>query len=283
MKLRHPSQAGMFYAGTAQALRAQIEECFTHRLGPGKLPKVTERKLQTIVGLVCPHAGYMYSGPVAAHAYYNLAADGKPDTIVLFGPNHLGHGSALALMMEGVWRTPLGDVEIDTATANLILKESSIIDVDDSAHAYEHSIEVQLPFLQHLYGSAFRFVPICFLMQDLQSSREVGTAVAKALADKNALVIASTDMTHYEPQKTAEQKDKAAIEAALKLDAERLYSTVETRHISMCGYGPVVAAITASKLLSATKARLLCYKTSGDITGDFSSVVGYASVSFARA
>lgn len=273
----------MFYAGTAQALRAQIEECFTHRLGPGKLPKVTERKLQTIVGLVCPHAGYMYSGPVAAHAYYNLAADGKPDTIVLFGPNHLGHGSALALMMEGVWRTPLGDVEIDTATANLILKESSIIDVDDSAHAYEHSIEVQLPFLQHLYGSAFRFVPICFLMQDLQSSREVGTAVAKALADKNALVIASTDMTHYEPQKTAEQKDKAAIEAALKLDAERLYSTVEARHISMCGYGPVVAAITASKLLSATKARLLCYKTSGDITGDFSSVVGYASVSFARA
>ncbi len=282
MKLRRPSQAGMFYAGTAQALRAQIEECFTHRLGPGKLPKVAERKLQNIVGLVCPHAGYMYSGPVAAHAYYNLAADGKPDIVVLFGPNHTGHGSALALMRDGVWRTPLGDVEIDTVAANLILKESSIIDVDDSAHAYEHSIEVQLPFLQYLYGSAFKFVPICFLMQDLQSSREVGTAVAKALADKNALVIASTDMTHYEPQKTAEQKDKAAIEAALKLDAERLYSTVEARHISMCGYGPTIAAITAAKALNAKEAELLCYKTSGDVTGDYFSVVGYASIAFIK-
>ncbi|MFQ6073638.1 MAG: AmmeMemoRadiSam system protein B [Candidatus Bathyarchaeia archaeon] len=282
MKLRHPSQAGMFYAGTTQALRAQIEECFTHRLGPGKLPKVAERNLRAIVGLVCPHAGYMYSGPVAAHAYYHLAADGKPDVVVLFGPNHTGRGSALALMRDGVWRTPLGDLEIDTVTANLILKESGVIDVDDSAHAFEHSIEVQLPFLQYLYGSAFRFVPICFLMQDLQTSREVGTAVAKALADKNALVIASTDMTHYEPQKTAEQKDKAAIEAALKLDAERLYSTVEARHVTMCGCGPTVAAITAAKALNAREARLLCYKTSGDITGDYSSVVGYASMMFTK-
>lgn len=282
MKLRRPSQAGMFYAGTAQALRAQIEGCFTHKLGPGKLPKVMERKLQTIVGLVCPHAGYMYSGPVAAHAYYNLAADGKPDVVVLFGPNHTGRGSALAMMMEGVWRTPLGDVEIDTSIANLILKESGIIDADDSAHAFEHSIEVQLPFLQYLYGSTFKFVPICFLMQDLQSCREVGTAVAKALADKNALVIASTDMTHYEPQKTAEQKDKAALEAALNLDAESLYSTVEARHISMCGCGPTVAAITAAKALNAKKAELLCYKTSGDITGDYFSVVGYASLMFTK-
>jgi len=272
----------MFYAGTAQALRAQIEECFTHKLGPGKLPKVAERKLQAIVGLVCPHAGYMYSGPVAAHAYYNLAADGKPDSVVLFGPNHLGRGSALALMRDGVWRTPLGDVEIDTVTANLILKESSIIDVDDSAHAYEHSIEVQLPFLQYLYGSAFKFVPICFLMQDLESSREVGRAVAKALSGKNGLVIASTDMTHYEPHERAERKDRMATNAVMKMDEKLYYSTVETHSISTCGYGPVVAAITASKLLSAKKARLLCYKTSGDITGDFSSVVGYASISFTR-
>jgi len=282
VKLRHPSQAGMFYAGTAQTLRAQIEECFTHRLGPGKLPKVAERKLQNTVGLVCPHAGYMYSGPIAAHGYYNLATDGIPDTAVLLGPNHLGHGSALALMRDGIWRTPLGDVEIDTETANLILKESNIIDVDDSAHTSEHSIEVQLPFLQYLYGSAFKFVPICFFMQDLQSSREVGTAVAKALAGKNALVIASTDMTHYEPQKTAEQKDKAAIEAALELDAERLYSTVEDRRITMCGYGPTIAAITAAKALNAKEAKLLCYKTSGDVTGDYFSVVGYASITLIK-
>lgn len=282
MKVRHPSQAGMFYAGTSQALKAQIEGCFTHKLGPGELPKVADKDLQSVVGLVSPHAGYMYSGPVAAHAYYHLAMDGKPDVVVIFGPNHYGLGSVLATMKEGIWRTPLGDVEIDARTADEILHESRIIDVDDSAHAREHSIEVQLPFLQYLYGSAFRFVPVCFLMQDLESCREVGQAVAKALSGKNALVVASTDMTHYEPKERAERNDKMAINAVLKLEEEQFHSTIESRYISACGYGPVVAAMTAAKALGARKAQLLCYKTSGDVTGDFSSVVGYASVSFKK-
>jgi len=282
LKVRHPAVAGSWYAGTSQALRTQLEGCFTHLLGPGKLPIVADKKLRKIVGLVCPHAGYMYSGPVAAHAYYQLAMDGKPDVIVIFSPNHTGRGSALALMNDGVWRTPMGDVEIDAETANQILHESRIIDVDEAAHAFEHSIELQLPFLQYLYGSTFKFVPICFLMQDLESSREVGRATAKALADKNALVIASTDMTHYEPQERAERKDKTAISAALKLDEEQYYSTVESYGISTCGYGPVIAAITAAKLLGAEKAQLLCYKTSGDVTGDFSAVVGYASILFMK-
>jgi AmmeMemoRadiSam system protein B len=272
----------MFYAGTATALKTQIKKCFTHRLGPGKTPKVLEKGLRSIVGLVCPHAGYMYSGPVAAHSYYNLAMDGKPNVAVILGPNHTGRGSALALMDEGAWLTPLGQAEIDAETAKRIMRESNIIDIDDSAHRFEHSIEVQLPFLQYLYGEKLKFVPICFLMQDLESSRSVGEAVGKALSGKNALVIASTDMTHYEPQKRAEQKDKLAINAALKMDEELYYSTVESKGISTCGYGPVVAAITASRLLNAKRARLLCYKTSGNITGDFSSVVGYASMSFMR-
>jgi len=282
LKIRRPTQAGMFYAGSQQSLKAQIEECFKHELGPGALPKVAEKNLQRIVGLVSPHAGYMYSGPVAAHGYHRLAEEGKPDVVVLFGPNHTGSGSALAVMREGVWRTPLGDVEIDTPTVDSILRVSGIIDVDDSAHAFEHSIEVQLPFLQFLYGSAFKFVPICFLMQDLESSREVGSAVAKALEDKNAAVIASTDMTHYEPQRMAEKKDKAAIETMLKLDEEGLYSTIEAQRISMCGYGPTIAAITAAKALGAKKAELLCYKTSGDVVGDYSAVVGYASLMFTK-
>lgn len=282
MKIRHPCQAGAFYAGTAQSLKAQIEGCFTHRFGPGKLPKVMEDGLRNVVGLVCPHAGYMYSGPVAAHAYYNLAVDGKPDVVVIFGPNHTGRGSALALMSEGVWRTPLGDVEIDTLTAKQIVDESRIVDVDDSAHTFEHSIEVQLPFLQYLYGSTFKFVPICFLMQDLKSSREVGRAVAKALSGKNGLIIASTDMTHYEPHERAQRKDKMAIDAVAKMDEELYYSTVESQNISTCGYGPTVAVITAAKLLGAKRAQLLCYKTSGDVVGDFSSVVGYASMSFTK-
>ena len=282
MKIRRPTQAGAFYAGSQQSLREQIESCFKHELGPGSVPKVANKKLQNVAGLVCPHAGYMYSGPIAAHGYSRLAQDGKPDTVIILGPNHTGNGSALAAMREGVWSTPLGDVEVDTATADLITKASSIIDVDDSAHAFEHSIEVQLPFLQYLYGSNFKFVPICFLMQDLESSREVGSAIAKALVDKNAVIIASTDMTHYEPQRSAEKKDKAAIEAVLKLDETQLYSTVEGFSISMCGPGPTMALITAAKALGAKKAELLCHKTSGDITGDYSAVVGYASIAFMR-
>jgi AmmeMemoRadiSam system protein B len=282
LRIRRPTQAGAFYAGSQRSLKAQIEDCFKNELGPHKLPKVADRKLQKIIALICPHAGYMYSGPVAAHGYHRLAEDGKPDVVVLFGPNHTGAGSALAIMKEGVWQTPLGEVEIDSSTASSILSVSNLIDVDDYAHAFEHSIEVQLPFLQFLYGSTFKFVPICFLIQDLHSSRDVGLAVAKALEGKNAVVIASTDMTHYEPQGSAEKKDKAAIETLLKLDEAQFYSTVENRKISMCGYGPTVAALTAAKALGAKMSQLLCYKTSGDITGDFSAVVGYASIAFMK-
>jgi len=224
----------------------------------------------------------MYSGPLAAHGYHRLAEDGKPDIIVILGPNHTGSGSALAVMREGVWSTPLGEVKIDTATADAITRGSNIIDVDDSAHSFEHSIEVQLPFLQFLYGSSFKFVPICFLMQDLESSKEVGLAVAKAIAGKNAVVIASTDMTHYEPQRSAEKKDKAAIEAVLKMDEAKLYSTVEGFSISMCGFAPTMALMVTAKALGAKKAELLCYKTSGDVTQDYSAVVGYASIAFIK-
>jgi len=283
LKIRSPAVAGSWYAGTPNSLRKQIEELFTHRLGPQSLPQIVKEGPRNLVGLVVPHAGYMASGPVAAHAYYSLAKDGKPDVIVIFGPNHTGRGSALSIMNEGVWRTPLGDVEIDTETANQILQASNIVDVDEMAHAYEHSIELQLPFLQYLYGSDFKFVPVCFMMQDLKSSREVGKATAKALKGKNALVIASSDMTHDEPQETAEKKDGLAIEAAIKMDEELYYSTVESYAISTCGYGPTIATITAAKELGAKKAQLLCYKTSGDIFGDYHSrIVGYASIAFTK-
>lgn len=282
MKVRRPCQAGMFYAGTAESLKAQIEECFMHKLGPGKVPKVAERGSRGLVGFVSPHAGYVYSGPVAAHGYYNMAVDGKPEIVIILGPNHTGQGSAISIMKEGVWRTPFGDVQIDTLIADQIMRGSKVVDVDDSAHIFEHSVEVQLPFLQYLYGSAFRFVPICFLMQDFESSREVGQATAKALVGKNAVIIASSDMTHYEPQKSAEKKDKLALEAVEKMDESQFYSIVETHGISACGYGPIVALITAAKILGAKNSRLLCYATSGNVTGDFSAVVGYASVAFSK-
>ncbi len=246
------------------------------------MPKVAETGPRVIVGLVCPHAGYMYSGPVAANAYYCLALDGAVDLFVVLGPNHHGVGSGVAIMKSGVWRTPLGDVEVDTEVATEIVSKSGMVDVDDSAHVYEHSLEVQLPFLQYVYGASFKFVPICFLMQDLETCKEVGQALAEALKDKNAVIIASTDMTHYEPQKRAAEKDGKAIDAMLKMDEELLYSTIESHNISMCGYGPVIALLTAAKAMGASKVELLRYATSGDVAGDKSAVVGYAALALTR-
>jgi len=282
VKVRRPCQAGAFYEGTAESLKRQIENCFLHELGPGKIPEVAKAGPRKVVGLVCPHAGYMFSGPVAAHSYYQLALDGKPDVVVVFGPNHSGYGSALAVMDEGVWRTPFGDVEVDGETAHQIVRESRIVDVDDSAHRLEHSIEVQLPFLQYLYGAQFKIVPICFLMQDLPSARDVGKAVAKVLAEKNAVIIASSDMTHYEPQERAAKNDRLVLEAVEAMDEAKVYSVIESHRVSACGYGPIAALITAAKILGAKEAKLLCYKTSGDIIGDYSSVVGYAAVCFTK-
>jgi AmmeMemoRadiSam system protein B len=282
MKIRRPTQAGAFYEGDAEALKTQIENCFLQEFGPKKRPKVNKNGPREVIGLVCPHAGYMFSGAVAANAYYELAQDGKPDTAVILGPNHTGYGSALAVMNEGVWRTPLGDVEIDGETANQIVQETRLIDVDDVAHRFEHSIEVQLPFLQYLYGSEFKFVPVCFQMQDLSSAVEVGKALVEVLASKNAVVIASSDMTHYEPQGNAAAKDMAALKAVEAMDEKQFYSIIETQNVTACGYGPIAAVITAAKGLGAKEAKLLCYKSSGDVTGDYSSVVGYAALSFKK-
>jgi AmmeMemoRadiSam system protein B len=282
MLVRRPTQAGNFYAGDAEALRAQIESCFRHNFGPGKLPKVDMHGPRRVIGLVCPHAGYMYSGPVAANAFYELALDGKPDTFVIMGPNHTGYGSALALMDEGVWRTPFGDLEVDSLVAHEIVRETGLVDVDELAHRFEHSVEVQLPFLQYLYGNDFKFVPICFQLQDYASAEEVGNALAEVLSERNAVIIASSDMTHYEPQANAERKDLAALEAVKAMDAKRFVSIIEERNITACGYGPIAALITAAKGLLAKEAAVLRYKTSGDITGDKSSVVGYSAVSFRK-
>jgi AmmeMemoRadiSam system protein B len=224
----------------------------------------------------------MYSGPVAANAFYELALDGKPDTVVILGPNHTGYGSVLALMDEGLWRTPLGDVEVDGDVAREIVRETRLVDVDELAHRHEHSIEVQLPFLQYLYGSEFKLVPICFQLQDLASAEEVGNALVEVLAERNAVIIASSDFTHYESQASANRKDNAALKAVEAMDAKQFMSIVEKENVTACGYGPIATLITAAKGLLAKQAKLLQYKTSGDITGDKSSVVGYAAVCFKK-
>jgi AmmeMemoRadiSam system protein B len=282
LKLRRAQVAGSFYSGTKAALTSEIQSCFTHRLGPGKLPVLAQVGERKLVGLVCPHAGYMYSGPVAARSYFELASDGKPGAIVIIGPNHTGEGSGVSMMREGVWETPLGQVEVDRETATAISEGSDIIDLDDRAHFYEHSIEVQLPFLQYVLQTKFEFVPICMMMQDQATSAEVGKAVGQALKGKDAILIASSDMTHYESADSAKRKDRLAIDAILALDDAKLQETVESHRISMCGHGPVASAIVASKILDAKTARLLGYSTSGDITGDNSAVVGYLAASIEK-
>ncbi len=281
--IRLPTQAGTFYSADAESLKAQIEGCFLHKFGPGRLPKVSEkRQLEKTVGLICPHAGYMYSGPVAANGFSELAADGKPDTVVLLGPNHTGYGSALTVMSQGTWRTPLGDVEIDSEVANELARETKILDVDELAHKYEHSLEVQLPFLQYMYANAFKIVPICFQIQDMASAEEIGNALVQVLTGRNAAIIASSDFTHYEPQAQAALKDRSALDAVIAMDAKKFMSIIERNNVTACGYGPIAALITAARGLLAREAILLSYRTSGDITGDTSSVVGYAAVAFRK-
>lgn len=281
MKIRYPQNAGSWYAGTAEALRHQIrEDCFLHPLGPGAMPRVTEYDKGNVKALICPHAGYMYSGPIAAHSYKALAEDRRPEIIVVLGPNHTGIGSGVSIMLEGTWRTPLGDTRINSDAAKDIQRNSTYIDVDDKAHAAEHSIELQLPFIQYLYGSEVEFVPICMLIQDLDFAIDVGNAVAKTLKTRKGVIIASSDMTHYEPHDTASRKDAVAIERMKTLDAEGLYDAINRFGISMCGYGPIVTAITASKLLNAKMGSLLKYSTSGDVVGDRSAVVGYCAMAF---
>lgn len=281
MDVRRPSVAGQFYEGTAQSLRAQIEKCFVSKLGPGSIP-AEAGQTERILGVVVPHAGYVYSGPVAAWSYSALFLDSRPDTFVILGPNHHGVGSGVSLFPEGAWETPLGNAWIDNELAGKIVENTAIIDMDKRAHAYEHSIEVQIPFLQYLFGE-IRFVPIMMMMQDPETSMEVGLDIAKAVErlNKKAVIIASTDFSHYVTREVADENDHAAIEKIVSMDAAGLYNVVEERRISMCGYGPVMAAIEATSRLGATKGELLKYATSGDVS-PMRDVVGYASISLSR-
>ncbi len=279
--MRPPAVAGQFYKGTKSALVKQIEWCYTNRHGTGKLPKVRAGP-RRLVGLVSPHAGYMYSGPVAAHGFAKMAQDGKPDSVVIIGPNHSGTGSGVSIITSGKWVTPMGGTQIDKGLGEAIKRNSDIIDIDEVAHAHEHSLEVQLPFLQHLFNGEFKIVPICMMLQDEQTSMEVGSAVAEASSGKDIVIVASTDFTHYEPQRSAAERDRKVIDRILAMDPAGVVRIVEEEGITMCGYGPVSAMLQAAKKLGAKKAELLKYATSGDTAGPMAQVVGYGSISVLR-
>jgi hypothetical protein len=278
LNLRQPAVAGSFYDGDLKSLNIQIENCFLHKIGPGKIPLVNPKRQNNIIGLISPHAGYMYSGPVAANGFYKIALGGKPDTIIILGPNHQGFGENISIMAEGKWKTPLGELEIDAEMAQDILKNSKIIKNDKKAHQYEHSIEVQLPFIQYIFGKDIKFVPICMTRQDINTDIEIAKSICSSVVDKNILIIASSDFTHYEPQEYAENVDKQAINAILEFNPEKLYDMIYHQNLTMCGPGPITVMLIACETLGSKKAELLKYATSGDVSGMYNQVVGYASL-----
>lgn len=266
--MRFPAVAGMFYEGTAPRLRAQVEACFA-----ASPPPSTK---ETFIGAVVPHAGLMYSGHVAA-AFYATAD--LPLRLIILCPNHTGAGHYAAVSRAEAWRTPLGDVPVDAELARALMKAAPHLRHDDDAHAREHSLEVQLPFLQYLLGS-FSFVPVCLGAPRYELCEEVGNAIADVVAASSERigVLASSDLNHYEDQKTTLRKDQMAIDAVVDRDPENLWHVVEESDISMCGYIPVTTMLIAANALGATRAKLLKHATSGDVSGDYERVVGYASL-----
>ena len=277
---RAPAVAGVFYPSAADELNQLIELSFKERrFGPGDLPPSKELSRRRIYGIISPHAGYIYSGAVAANGYYETSSMNF-DRVVIIGPNHYGIGTGLATVRDGIWETPLGQVEIDTELVSRISENSGILDFDDLAHSRDHCLEVQLPFLQYIKKNQFKLVPIIMIMQDKVTASEIGESIADSTRALNALLIASSDFTHYEPNSEAHRKDRELIEAILSLDISIFYTTLERLNVSACGYGAIASIMTAAKALGATKGELLRYATSGDIVGDTNNVVGYASIIF---
>lgn len=275
--VRPPAVAGQFYAGTEEALRRELEDCYRHRLGPGELPVVNEAGPREIIGLVSPHAGYVYSGPTAAQGFYQLAADGRPEAIIIISPSHQPVSISAAIQTAGAWATPLGEAVVDSELAASIAENCALVTDRPGAFAYEHSLEVQLPFLQHLYGPQVPFVPIMMVDQDWETAQQIGQGIAQTLGERDAVIIASTDMTHQRPAQVARQQDMLLVERMEQLDAEGLLRVRAQRGITMCGYGPTAAMMVAATALGARQASLIAYSDSGDVQ-PMATVVGYVSL-----
>ncbi|MFZ0200713.1 MAG: AmmeMemoRadiSam system protein B [Candidatus Sulfotelmatobacter sp.] len=265
--VRHPAVAGRFYPRDPTVLREEVDSYLFQTL-----PQRTIRAL----GCIAPHAGYVYSGHVAGAVFAALEI---PKVCIVMCPNHTGMGSAFAIISEGAWETPLGDVPIDTDFAAALRRECPLLQDDSVAHRAEHAVEVELPFLQ-VRQPKLKIVPIALGTRQFDRLEELGLALAHVIAAQHnpILIVASSDMNHYESDAVTRVKDQIAIEPILRVDARGLYDAVTERDISMCGFGPVVAMLTATRRLGATTAELVKYATSGDISGDRDTVVGYAGI-----
>ena len=288
-KIRKPAVSGQFYEGERNRLTDGIKECFLEERGVKSLPEIKQGN-KNVKGVVVPHAGYVYSGAIASHSYHFIANNGFADTFIVLGPNHMGMGSGVSIMAEGAWETPLGKVPINEKIAKQIC--TGIVDNDETAHMHEHSIEVQLPFLQFCAkDKSFDFVPISMAMQDFETSTEVGKIIADAVknAKQNIVIVASSDFSHagfnyasmpppgMRVDEFAEKQDMIAINEILDFNAKGLIDTVYKNNITMCGYGPVAAMLTATKILGSKNVELLKYGTSYEVHPG-SSCVGYGAL-----
>ncbi|MDD5181990.1 MAG: AmmeMemoRadiSam system protein B [Candidatus Nanoarchaeia archaeon] len=288
--IREPAFAGQFYEANPQKLRAQIEICFKGKLGPKSMPG---RQASPIIAAVIPHAGYVYSGQCAAHAYKAIAESGKPDTIVLLCPSHTGMGPSVSVYPDGKWKTPLGEVPVDSEFVNKMLAYSKKASPDEIAHRSEHAIEVHLPFLQYLFKD-FKIVPICMKgIKVLEEANDIVSGILNAAYElkRKVLVIASSDFTHYGESfmytpykanqiKKVEALDKKAIGFIEKFREIDLLKHVVQNNATICGYAPITAAIIYARSMKSKSVRLLKYYTSAEITGDSKNFVAYASMVF---
>jgi len=267
--IRNPSAAGFYYPASPAELKTMVAKY---------VDKNTPK--EEVVGLLMPHAGYQYSGAVAGATISRVKFK---DTFIIMGPTHSGMGKPFSVMPEGTWKTPLGEVEVDEELARRIIGLSRYAEEDFAAHEDEHAVEVQIPFLQYIKPDV-RIVPIILAGAGADIYKEIGHAIVRAIKElkREAVILASGDMTHHEPQESAQKKDMAAVEAMLALDEDELTRRYRNLRISMCAHGPVVTLIAAAKELGVTGAELVKYQTSGDATGDYDAVVGYAGVIFKK-
>ena len=262
---RSPAVAGQFYYGTAQKLTSQVEQYIDKNA-----------RKERAFGIVAPHAGLLYSGAVAGAVYSSIEF---PETFILIGPNHTGLGSQISLMESGEWEIPTGTLPVDEKISHRIAKHVPILTKDAQAHLFEHSLEVQLPFILYI-SEHVKIVPIVILTATIADCRMLGEGIAKAVREAGypVVVVASTDMSHYVHDDVAKQLDQKAIDRIVSLDPEGLYEVVARERISMCGYLPVTAMLFAVKALGAQSARLVRYATSAEVSGDYEHVVGYAGI-----
>lgn len=262
---RPPAVAGRFYPNDPQALRDEVQS----HLEQGA-PKLN------VKGVMAPHAGFIFSGDVAGSVYSRIEI---PDTVILLGPNHTGLGERISIMARGTWTMPLGDLKIDEPLAQAILQHLPLVRESDDAHRLEHSLETQLPFLQY-FRKEFKIVPICLMRLSLDECRLLANTLVQAIEalGRPVLIVASSDMSHFETHAKASEKDHKAIDQILEMNPEGLYQTVEKEGITMCGVNSATVMLTACKELGASQAELVKYMTSGEISGDMDQVVGYAGV-----